>query len=185
MAMTQRGYWTVGMTFQDDDGATSRMTVNCHETGIEVGYAVIEAYVLGALIPAVQILTDAAFLGFSVSREWYEADRAGNPATAGSDVEDKGVFLLNVEGGFKGSLSIPSIMEEYLISAGAQAGIDIDLLDADVGDFVEAITEDIDTTPLGLAGEVHAVDYRGAEYQSVDQAYKQNRASFKSRNRRG
>jgi len=181
MALAARDYWTVSATLKDDDGATSRFSVNCVEPGIDVGYPVIALWAQ-VVVGLVEELSNCALQNMTISKEYVSDDRV--PA-AESDVENAGVFLVETAGGYKGRLSIPGILEDVLIASGALTGIQIDTSLSDVADFIEAITTDYDTTPLGLAGEVHAVDSRGMEIQSVYDAYKQNRSSFKSRGGRG
>lgn len=184
MAFQVRAWWVVSMTWKDDDGAMSRTTIPCYEPGVDVGFPVIELYA-AQLVARAKALSDAALLDYSITRQYYEADSGEKIPTPGSDVEDKGVFLLETSDAAKGSISIPSILESKLVDTGPLAGIQIDATDADVASFIEYLTTDIDTTPLGLAGEVHAVDSRGFEYELVYDAYKQNRASQKSRGRKG
>lgn len=184
MAITSRDFWTVSATFVDDDGATSRMSINAHEPSTALGYPIIEAWAV-RFIPLVAAVIDATLLEFSVSKNFFEDDPLERVPTAGSDVEDKGVFLLETENMHKGSFSVPSILEDKLVSSGALSGIQIDLDDADVAALVVYLTEDVDMNPFGLAGDVHAVDSRGEEYVRTYDAYKQNRASFKSRGRKG
>jgi len=185
MAVVARETWRISSSWRDDDGAVSRYEQNVVEPGVlDVGYPVIALYA-AELIEAAQALSDAALLGYSISKDFYESDPVETIGEAGSDVEDKGVFLMSTNTGFKGSVSIPSILESKLVATGVETGIAIDMADADVLAFMTLLTTDVDTTPFGLAGEVHATDYRGDEFGVVTAAYKQNRASFKSRGRRG
>lgn len=184
MTIVQRDYWTISMSFKDDDGAVSRFAVNVYEPGVDVGFPVIKLYT-DNLIPLVQAVSDGTYLEHSISKGYYENDPAEKVANPGSDVEDKGVMLFETADGSKGKLSVPSILESKLVSTGALAGIQLDMTDADVAALVLFLITDVDTTPFGLAGEVHAVDSRGSEYITIYDAYKQNVASYKSRGSRG
>lgn len=184
MAITERGWWSLAMSFVDDDGAVSRFAVNIKDVDIGEDFAYFQVYA-EAVVTAIVELTDAALLGYSLTKEFYEADAEARVGAEGSDVENKGVFLLDVSGGFKGSLSVPSILESKLVASGALAGIQINLDDAEVSAFVDLLVEDYDANPGGAGGTVHACDSRGDSYIRVADAYKQNRASFKSRGRRG
>lgn len=184
MALVIREGWLIAMSFKDDDGAVSRFQLHVYEPGVDLGYPVIQEFAT-RLIPRVQAVVDSTFQTMTVSKEIYEGDPLEKVPNAGSDVEDKGVFLLETADAAKGMVSVPGILESKLIATGALAGVAINLADADVLALVQWLTTDVDMNPFGFAGSVHATDSRGQEYVLVYDAYKQNRASFKSRGRRG
>jgi hypothetical protein len=166
----------INFSFQDDDGANSSMGV--HLPADVTNFAEAKA-IADIIAPHAAAISDAALKGYTVTLSVYD-DSDPSPA-AGSDVENKGVFLLSTAGGFRSSLAVPGIKESVLISSGALTGIQIDMSDADVAAFVSDL---VDGVTVGVV-TYEPSDYRGSDIAGVIDAYKQNRASFKSRGRKG
>lgn len=82
-------------------------------------------------------------------------------------------------------MAIPSIKESKLVASGVAAGIQIDVTDADVLAFVTAMVDGIDLNPFGFLDTVQFGTEHRDGYASLTDAYKQNRASHKSRGGRG
>jgi hypothetical protein len=166
----------VNFSFVDDDGATSTMGV--HLPADISNFAEAKA-IADEIAPDLAAISDAALTGYTVTLSVY--DDSNPVATSGSDVEDKGVFLLSTAGGFRSSVAVPSIKESVLISTGALTGIQVDLSDTDVASFVGDM---VDGVTIGVV-TYEPSDYRGDDIVGVIDAYKQNRASFRSRGRKG
>jgi hypothetical protein len=165
-------------TFVDDDGAKSTTTLY-----IDPNWAVDLtdlSTIAQEIATALEALSDAKLLSCVISMEGY--DNVGELGATGSDVEDKGVFLMRTDDNFGASISVPSILETKLVDTGVTAGIQIDFTDDDVIAFKD-ILEDGGEVGVGELWEV--VDSRGQDIAAVVDGYKQNRASFKSRGRRG
>lgn len=183
MAMVFGDVLTVTYTVVDDDGAKSTVTFYATLPSITSWTSDSMERVATEMESLVSAISDGAILGVTMSLSGY--DDAFPAATAGSDVENKGVFLLTAEGNQKASLAVPSIMESKLVSTGVLAGIQLDVSDGDVLAFVDALESGIDLNPFGILDTVTFGTSRGEAFQVVRDAYKQNRASFKSRGGRG
>lgn len=166
----------VNFAFVDDDGASS--TVGVHLPADISNYAEAKA-LADDLAPLLAAISTAALTGYNINLSVVD-DTYPEP-DAYSDVENKGVFLLQTAGGFRSSVAVPSIDETKLIATGARTGIDIDLTDVDIAAVVDWL---VDGHLIG-AITYEPSDYRGDDIVGVVDAYKQNRASFKSRGRKG
>lgn len=170
-------------TVKDDDLAQSKMTF----------YAVLPVLnqwtqdgakaFIDALWALVTPLIDSALVGFNFTMSGYEDTFPD--AAAGSDVEDKGVFLMRTENNKPTSVALASILEAKLVSSGIAAGIQIDTSDSDVADFIDALENGIDLNPFGILDVARISTDRGEAVARVVDAYKQNRQSHKSRGGRG
>ena len=170
-------------TYKDDDGANSTVTWYAQlPTLNQWTHDSAKAY-LDEMIDLIAGIVDSAIVGFGFSLTGY--DDTFPVATAGSDVEDKAVFIGRTDNNRPVSLSLPSVMESVLVTAGLEAGIQLDTTIQAVSDFIDALETGIDLNPFGFADVARACSSRGENWNSVVDAYKQNRASFKSRRSRG
>ena len=183
MALQMTDVCAITFNTVDDDRAQSQTT-------FYATLPVLVDWTKAAMLKTVELLwalvsplSDAALDGFSVRFAGY--DDAYPEPVAGSDVEDKGVLLFNAEGNVPGTLALPSIKESVLVSSGIAAGILVDMTDTDVAAFVDAMTDGIDLSPFSIMDTVRFSTSRGEVIERVRDFYKQNRASYKSRGRRG
>lgn len=183
MAWVHSNVGVITYTVKDDDGAQSTMTFYGTLPVLAVWTELAAETVKEKLWDRIAPLIDAALLTASFSLMSY--DDAFDAPASGSDVEDKGVFLWTTDNNQKGTIALASILESKLVDSGVTAGIQIDVTDADVEDFVEAMIDGIDLNPFGILDTVHFGTSRGEDWQVLRDAYKQNRRSQKSRGYRG
>jgi hypothetical protein len=174
---------SITYTVTDDDRAVSKMQFwatlpTLNQWSQDAAEATIDQ--LWSLIAP---LIDAVQVGVAFNLSGYE-DTFPEPV-AESDVEDKGVFLARTTNNKPVSVALASILESKLVTDGLAAGIQIDVADADVAAFIDALEDGIDLNPLGILDTVRFGTDRGESIATVIDAYKQNRSSQKSRGRRG
>lgn len=167
----------------DDDGAKGAVTFFGKLPAInqwtQVAIDKTKELLWGLLSP----LMGAALRGISFGLGSY--DDTYPVAAAGSDVENKGVWLMTAAGNVKADFATPDILETKLVSSGALTGIQIDFTDADVIAFNDALINGIDLNPFGVLDVVQFGTSRGELFVQIRDAYKQNRKSHKSRGGRG
>lgn len=123
-----------------------------------------------------------ASLCFNVDEVVSQITANGSPA-ANSDVEQKGVFLYDVAGGFKGfKISLPTIDESFLLPTSTGDVQEIDMTDPSVLVFINQleggiVTEDELSNPVTVAMS----DYRGTDLNNVYEAYESFTATKRKR----
>jgi hypothetical protein len=159
------------MIYQDDDLATSRSSVDFPPA---TALADIQAYATSyaALIAPV---SDCALKGYTITEDFY--DDAYPLAAAGSDVEDKGVFVIRTANNKTRQFTWPGILESVLMNTISPPGTYVNLANAAISALAAALI-------TGIAGTAPSTD-RGDDFLSIAQAFKQNRGSQKSREYRG
>lgn len=168
------GQIKITYSFVDDDLAQSTKTVAL-PSGTTMADAQTYATSYKALL---EPLSDCAIVRYVVSQEYYDDTFPTGPAN--SDVEDKGVLKFRHDGGNGGTstITIPGIMEDKLLTTGVtRKGVWLDLANAAVAAVVSALV-------TGLAGTA-PTNRRGDDLTTLLEAYKQNRGSLKSMQRRG
>lgn len=166
MSFVAKPVQKITFTFRDNDGAESTTEVVIPGATTPAN-AVTFATALRALIAP---LSDAVIVSMNIILGYYEN---AIPTIPSSDVENKGLFLLNAANGIQSSIAIPSILESVLQSNNK----DIDQAASDVSDFIDAMT-------AGLSS-IQPSNLSGADLVGVKDAYKQNRRSHKSNGGRG
>lgn len=170
MAMVA-GKIQLSLTYQDDDLATSRTSVD-FPAGTPL--ADVQAYA-AAYAALVDPVTDCALIGYSVNQEYY--DDTYPVAAAGSDVEDKGVLVIRTVGNAIKTMSWPGVLESVLVNTISPPGTYIDLSNVAVAALVSALI-------TGIGGTA-PTNGRGDDLRSVKEAYKKNTSSLKSREYKG
>jgi hypothetical protein len=127
--------------------------------------AVIETAIADVLIPAVQAVTDAVVIAWSLTTG--ARDYAPTLPPEGSDVERKGVFSFRAANGASYVVSVPSFKNTLVID---ETNV-INKLDGVVSDFIGVV---LDGTVLGIA---HPVTYLGSDIVSLTKAVKKHRGS--------
>jgi hypothetical protein len=176
----QKEMWRITVTEVDDDGAKSTHAVHCPKTTDGVAVANFAA-AYGALVAGI---TDGALIDVSISQRTY--DDSYPTGEAGSDVENKGVLIIQTSDNSKSVLALPAIDEEYLVDSGVEAGIAIDITLTPVANLITALLSGISVK--NSANEdvtVSPTDDRGFDFVTLRAAYKQNRRSQKRRRRQG
>jgi hypothetical protein len=167
------GALSITVSFQDDDLATSTQQVYVPEgTPIADAHAFAQDY-----IALIQPLSDCAVRKYNVSQEFY--DDTYPTASAGSDVEDKGVITFRTVNNGSATMSWPGVIESILISNISRPGVYIDLTDVAVSALVSALISGAGTPVIEPSNR------RGDDLLAVKEAYKQNRRSQKSMGYRG
>lgn len=161
MAITAKPTHSIVYSFRDDDGknATSEIMVPAATTAANT---LTFAAAYGLLLAA---LSDATMTGYNVVLGFAEA---GGLTIGSSDIENKGLLLMNAANGVKSSITIPSVLESVL----QPNNQDIDQTNADVADLLDALT-------LGLSG-VQPCNLSGSDLVLIRDTYKQNRRSHVS-----
>lgn len=165
MAIVAKPTHSIVYAFRDDDGksATSELLIPAATTAANaLTFAAAFAPLLGAL-------SDATITGYNLILGFAES---GGLVIGSSDIENKGLLLLNAANGVKSSLTIPSVLESVL----QPNNQDIDQTNADVSDLLDALT-------LGIGG-VQPCNVSGSDLVLIRDTYKQNRRSHKSRGQR-
>jgi len=162
MSLVLKPTIVVTINFRDNDGKDA-------STSVKLPAATTAAAALtyaAAFVPLLAATSAASVTGYSVGLEFIE-NALG--AIGSSDVEDKGVFNFLTATGFTSSISVPGFSEDLLLSNNE----DIDLANADVSDFVDAVVAGLSgTQPAALAG---------GDLIAVKAAYKQNTRSHLSK----
>jgi hypothetical protein len=181
------GTSAITINFIDDDGAKSGVKISLPPVTEGLGTEAmggVYALAIEELVGLVAPLSDSAFTGATLTVSLYD-DTFPEP-DAGSDVEDKGVFICRTADNSSSSMAVPGILESLLIDTGATAGVEVDLAETDVANFVTALIDgfDVSTVASGTV-TVEPCDSRGFDLSALVEAYKQNRRSQKSRRLRG
>jgi hypothetical protein len=162
MALTLGTVWNVDVTLRDRDRNDGSISV--HVPGATAEADLID-YVEDVLIPAVNALSDAEVIGYSIGKTASDPV-AATPAEA-SDVERKGVFTFRDAEGFTVTVSVPSIMNTLVVDNTNQiqaTGAPADFVTAMVtgADGVAASTRrGIDLTALAAAKKTHRKSSKG------------------------
>lgn len=183
MALVHSQVCQFTFTYIDDDGAKGSVSFNGRLPTLNQWSQDAIDQVKDNLSQLLAPLVDAALVGITATLVSYD-DSMPVP-DLGTDTENKGVWLLTTENNQKSDFAVPAIAEDKLINTGALAGIAIDLDDSEVGDFNDAMLEGIDLSPFSILDTVRFGTPRGEFFSVTRDAYKQNRASLKSRGRRG
>lgn len=162
MALVQQPTYNVTLSLVDRDRNTSTMSVHIPTTSL---IGVVETWVSGTLIPAVQGISNAVVKAWSISTAAVD-DTAVALAPEASDVERKGVFSFRADDGSAYVVSVPSIANTVVID---ETNI-LDKTDALVIAFIDAMIN----TSLSL---VTPSSYLGANIIMVDKAVKKHRGS--------
>lgn len=172
MAMVP-GAIKLSLTYQDDDLATSRTSVD-----FPAGTALADVQTYAAAYAAlVDPVTDCALIGYSVNQEYY--DDTYPTAAAGSDVEDKGVLVIRTVGNAIKTMSWPGVVESVLVNTISPPGTFIDLANVAVAALVSALITGLGTPAIAPSNG------RGDDLRSVKEAFKKNTNSLKSREYKG
>lgn len=165
MALTAKPTLSLVITWRDNDGAQATTEIQLPGATTPAAAATFAS----SMIPLLEPLSSAIIVGYNVIFGQIENNI---PAIPESDVEDKGFFLFNTANGNRSSITIPGFLNTLLLDDNT----DINLADADVDAFVDALT-------LGLAA-LQPSNNSGADIVSVREAYKQNRRSHLTNRRR-
>lgn len=96
----------------------------------------------------------------------YVANVAATAASAGSDVQEKGEFVLRTVNGFLKRLNLPTFIESFFHSGSKE----IDQAAGDVAAFITLLEDGIDLTGSGGSGIVQPCDVRGEDLVSLEAA---------------
>jgi len=167
MALALKPTISVVFSFRDNDNKNSTM-----EVLIPGATAPATAITFATGMAALAVpLVDSTLTGFNVVIGYREA---GALVIGSSDVENKALFLMTAANAQQSSVTLPSPLESILQGNNQ----DIDYSNADVSDFIDALT-------LGLSG-VQPVNASGSDLTGVYDGYKQNRRSHvNGRQRKG
>lgn len=170
MAIVSEGK-RLSMTYQDDDLAEATHTVDFPPA---TTMAAVQTYAT-AYAALLDPVTDCVLKGYTVLERFY--DDTYPLATAGSDVEDKGILKIRTQNNRIKTFSWPGIVESVLLSTISPPGVYIDLANAAVAALVAALI-------TGIAGTAPSND-RGEDFLSIVEAFKKNTASLAGRQFRG
>lgn len=162
MALTTDPTMGLTLTLMDRDKNVSTLGFYVVNGGL---LAVIEAAITATLIPAVQAITDAVVIAWTLTTG--ARDYAPTLPAESSDVERKGVFSFRAANGASYVVAVPSIKNTMVID---ETNV-IDKLDASIAAFIDAV---LDGSILGIA---HPVTYLGSDIVSLTKAVKKHRGS--------
>lgn len=162
MALTSDLTMSVNVTLMDRDRNVSTMGFNIANGGL---LAVIETAVSGTLITAIQAITDAVVIAWSITTG--ARDYAPTLPGETSDVERKGVFSFRADNGASYVVAVPSIKNTMVIDETNQ----INKADSAVAAFIQTV---LDGTILGIA---HPVTYLNSDIVALEKAVKKHRGS--------
>lgn len=111
MPLSAAGTATINYAFEDRDKNRSTLTLYAPSAAITEN---VETWATGAGATMLQALTDARIVEVSVIRNFRETDMA-TLAPETSDVERKGLFSFEVDGGGVSSFRIPSFLNSLVI----------------------------------------------------------------------
>lgn len=162
MALVNDVTMSLTLTMMDRDRNVSTISMNIVNGGL---LAVIETAIISTIIPAVQALSDASCIGWSLTT----GSRDHTPAVApeSSDVERKGVFSFRALDGSMVHMAIPSIKNTLVID-------ETNIIDRTAGVVVTFVNMVLDGTILGIA---HPVTYLGSDIVSLVKGRKTHRGS--------
>jgi hypothetical protein len=163
MAITLRPVFNLNISLEDRDKNVSTMTIYVPSTSL---LSVVEEAVTDFIIPAIQGISDATVIGWSLS---VNADETGllAPPLESSDVERKGVFSFRAANNAPYVVSVPSIKNTLVIDETNK----ILKTDALVLAFTNAMT---DPAVLDL---VDPTTYLGSDLVQLEKAEKHHRGS--------
>lgn len=162
MALSSDPTMTLTLSLLDRDRNVGTMSMSINNGGL---LAVIETAITGTIIPAVQAITDAVVIAYTLSVGAH--DHSAAAAVEASDVERKGVFSFRAADGASYVTQVPSIKNTLVIDRSNL----IDLADAAVITFVNMIT---DGSILGVAAPK---TYLGSDIIGLVKAVKKHRGS--------
>lgn len=130
--------WTMNFTFRDDENHTSVVSINFADSVVTANLASAATAFLVVLAP----LTDAAFVKATITRTLLTGSTS--PVT-GADIEIGARFIWGVAGSAKRTLmKIPAFVRSKLVENSKV----VDVADADVIDFVDAMTDGLTAVTL-------------------------------------
>lgn len=164
MAFSAPSFTDISLTLIDRDNNKSTMSL---QTEALLDITDLDAAVVADLIPAIQALSDAVVIAYTVSRT--SRDLSYTQPGEVSDVERKGVFTFRDAGGFSSIVAVPSI-KNTLIVDGTNV---IDRTNAAVVDFAGIM--------LGgsLLGASQPTSVHGNDLVAITKAVKTHRKSSK------
>jgi len=162
MALTTDPTMTLTLSLLDRDRNVGTMSMSINNGGL---LAVIETAITGTIIPAVEAITDAVCIAYTLSTGAHDHTAVNPPES--SDVERKGVFSFRAANGASYVVAVPSFKNTMVIDRTNQ----IDLANAAVVTFVNMVT---DGSILGIAAPK---TYLGADITVLSKAVKKHRAS--------
>lgn len=160
---------TVLMSVRDNKNQVSTMEFN-----IPGATTLADAQIMAqemALLADPMLLGAISRLGISVSVD-LPGGLTGSPST-GADVEEGARFQHLTSGNFRSGLRMPTFNESRIVS-GSRA---VDLTDADVIAWVDAMNDGLDITGAGGSGVISPCDKRGEDLESLVFAQEQFQAS--------
>jgi hypothetical protein len=162
MALTSDATMTLTLSLLDRDRNVGTLSFNINNGGL---LAVIETAITGTIIPAVQAITDAVVIAYSLTVGAH--DHSAAAAVEASDVERKGVFSFRAANGSSYVVAVPSFKNTMVIDRSNL----VDLADAAVITFVNMVT---DGSILGIAAPK---TYLGSDVIGLVKAVKTHRGS--------
>jgi hypothetical protein len=162
MALTAEPTMSLTLSLMDRDKNVSTLGFYIVNGGL---LAVIETAITDVLIPAVQAVTDAVVVAWTLTTG--ARDYAPTLPPESSDVERKGVFSFRAANGASYVVSVPSFKNTLVID---ETNV-IDKTAGVVSDFIGVV---LDGTILGIA---HPVTYLGSDIVSLTKAVKKHRGS--------
>lgn len=161
MALALQPTYNVTITLQDRDWNKSSMSLHLP---VGAALATVETFITGTLIPAIQGITNAVVLSWSVTRHAIDNAVVADAEEA-SDVERKGVFSFRAADGSAYVVSVPSLINDVVID---RTNL-IDIGDALVVAFLDAMT-------AGITGALPST-YLASDLVRIDHARKMHRGS--------
>lgn len=162
MPLTTDVTMTLSLSLLDRDRNISTLSFSMANGGL---LAILDAAITGTIIPAVEAITDALVIGYTLSSGAH--DYAPGLPPESSDVERKGVFSFRAANGASYVVAVPSFRNTMVIDRTNQ----IDLANASVVAFVNMIT---DGAVLGIAS---TKTYLGSDIVGIVKAVKKHRGS--------
>ena len=162
MAMISDPTMSLTLTMMDRDRNTSNVGLYINNGGV---LALIETAITDVIIPAVEALSDAVCIGWTITTG--ARDHAPALPPEGSDVERKGVFSFRAANGASMHMSIPSFKNTLVID-------ETNIVDKTAGVVVTFLNMVLDGTILGIA---HPVTYLGSDIVGFVKGRKAHRGS--------
>jgi len=162
MALVADTTMSLTLSLMDRDRNVSTLGFNINNGGL---LAVIETAISATIIPAVEAISDAAVIAWTLSVG--ARDHAPALPAESSDVERKGVFSFRAADGASYVTSVPSFKNTLVID---ETNI-IDKTAAAVVTFTDMV---LDGSILGIA---HPVTYLGSDIVNLVKAVKKHRGS--------
>lgn len=162
MALTTEPTMSLTLTLMDRDRNNSTLGFYIANGGL---LAVIETAITATIIPAVQAITDAVVIAWTLTTG--ARDHAPTLPGETSDVERKGVFSFRADNGASYVVAVPSFKNTMVID---ETNV-INRVDASVAAFIAMV---LDGSILGIA---HPVTYLNSDIVSLSKAVKKHRGS--------